>query len=97
MVAMCSKAAALARASVESTQFGRHRKLEVTHVGIGRRVEDAAIPSHAGEDETSHVEIGQQKFKRRGVEAGVLRLQDEIIVLFRMQQLCDLFPSARIF
>src|SRR5205085_3422449 len=57
----------------------------ITHVGVICGKEDAKISSNAGYDQPPDAKISQQRLQRAGKKSGVLRLQDKIIVLLRIE------------
>jgi len=63
----------------------RHDDLQVTHVGVVRRAENAAVGRQAGKDEGRRAEFPQQEVERRLVEARMHRLEDEIIVVVGLE------------
>ena len=58
---------------------GRHDDLEVTHVGVVRGAENAAVGREAGKDDGRRAEFPQQEVERRLIKGRMHRLEDEII------------------
>src|SRR5947209_3226031 len=63
--------------------------MEVAHVGVVRGEEHADVAGESGENERLDAEVVEQYVERGGEEAGVLRLEDEVVVLFGAQKLGD--------
>jgi hypothetical protein len=59
------------------------------HARIGDRVKHALVARHAGDHEPARLQVAQQQVERRRVKARVLRLQHEVVVALRLQQLGD--------
>src|SRR2546430_9015856 len=64
-------------------------ELEVAHVCVVGREQDAQISADAGEYESARAEIVQQGVKRRGEEGRVLRLDDKVVLFVGSQELDD--------
>ena len=59
----------------------RHDDLEVTHVRVVRRAENAAVGREAGKDDGRRAQFPQQQVERRLIESRMHGLQDEIILV----------------
>src|SRR5438874_8113309 len=71
--------------------------MEVAHVRVVRGEEHADVGGQSSEDERLCAEVAEEYVERCGEEAGVLRLQDEVVVLFGAQQLRYGFAAHALF
>src|SRR5947209_14031317 len=71
--------------------------MEVAHVCVVRGEEHADVGGQSSEDERLCAEVAEEYVERCGEEAGVLRLQDEVVVIFGPQKFGDGFAAHALF
>src|SRR5205085_2573950 len=71
--------------------------MEVAHVRVVRGEEHADVGGQSSEDERLCAEVAEEYVERCGEEAGVLRLQEEVVVIFGRQEFGDGFAAHAIF
>ena len=71
--------------------------MEVAHVCVVRGEEHADVGGQSSEDERLCAEVAEEYVERGGEEAGVLGLQDEVVILFGPEQFGDGFAARALF
>ena len=64
---------------------GRGEDLQAAHVGVVGGEQHADVAGDAGHDDAADLQVVEQRVERGGEEAGVLRLEDEVVMLRRAQ------------
>jgi hypothetical protein len=71
---------------VRSRAIRRDHELVIAHVGVVRGEENAKISRDSGKDEFLRAQIAEKCLQRRREKAGMLRLEDKIVVFLRLEQ-----------
>ena len=93
---MSASACRFSSAVFETVQSEGIDQVEIAHVRVVRGKQDAEIAGDPDENEFFRTEIVQQSFERGRKEAGMFRLENEVIILLGPQQQNDLV-AARFF
>jgi hypothetical protein len=63
-----------------SHAIGWDQQVKVAYIGVIGDKEDKDVPGQPRGDYGGHLEIAEEEIEGRGIKAGVLRLEHEIIV-----------------